>query len=106
MHSKGVKDSELHAEHLNDITQDNLASLANQEEHVEGKIQSARQHPLATLWSLYAVWCVLLVSFENQAAGNIIGVPEFRKDFGYAYNGDWVLHADWQSAFQGAPVAS
>ena len=100
------KEDGLHAEHLADISHDNLARLANQEEHELGKLRSIREYPLATLWSLYAVWCVLLVSFENQAAGNIIGVPEFRKDFGYAYDGGWVLHADWQSAFQGAPVAS
>lgn len=57
------------------------------------------------------VWVVLLVSFENQAAGNVIGIPEFRKDFGYKFTGpdgevSYVLDAKWQSAFQGAPVAS
>lgn len=106
MGPSGEKADDLKVEHLDAVTEDNLAHLANEEEHELGKLASLRKFPLASLWSLYAVWCMLLVSFENQAAGNIISIPEFRKDFGYAYQGGWVLHADWQSAFQGAPVAS
>ncbi|KAF4982704.1 hypothetical protein FZEAL_1731 [Fusarium zealandicum] len=93
------------AEHIDGDNND-LAHLANQEEHEIGKFASMKKYPLACLWSLYAVWCILLVSFENQASGNIIGIPEFRKDFGYAFGDGYVLQADWQSAFQGAPVAS
>ncbi|PVH98829.1 general substrate transporter [Periconia macrospinosa] len=88
-----------------------LGHLANAEEHEVGKLASFRKYPRACLWSLYAVWLVLLVSFENQAAGSVIGIPEFRKDFGYEVVdakgvSTWVLDAKWQAAFQGAPVAS
>ncbi|SPO03170.1 related to maltose permease [Cephalotrichum gorgonifer] len=93
------------AEHIDDAD-DILAHLANQDEHDLGKFESMRRYPLALFWSIYAVWCVLLVSFENQAAGNIISVPRFRKDFGYEFEGGYVLDAGWQSAFQGGPVAS
>ena len=92
------------AEHEEDPS--TIAHLANQEEHEHGKLASISNQPLATLWSVFAVWCVLLVSFENQAAGNIISVPRFRQDFGREFDGDYVLDANWQSAFQGAPVAS
>lgn len=61
---------------------------------------------MSCLWCLYAVWCVLLVSFENQASGNILGIPRFREDFGTAFEGGYVLPAEWQAAFSGAPVAS
>ncbi|CAI6087915.1 unnamed protein product [Clonostachys chloroleuca] len=95
------------AEHVDVLpVQEELANIANQEEHDLGKLESIKKYPSAFLWSLYAVWCVLLVSFENQASGNIIGVPEFRKDFGHPYEGGYVLDSSWQSAFQGAPVAS
>ncbi|KAK7422708.1 hypothetical protein QQX98_001496 [Neonectria punicea] len=93
------------AEHLDTVDND-LAHLANQEEHELGKLDSIKKYPLACAWSLFAVWCILLVSFENQAAGNIISIPEFRKDFGEEVDGNYVLYAKWQSAFQGAPVAS
>ncbi|KAF1967930.1 maltose permease MAL31 [Bimuria novae-zelandiae CBS 107.79] len=61
-----------------------LGHLANQEDHEVGKLASFRKYPWACAWCIYAVWCVLLVSFENQAAGNVISIPEFRKDFGRA----------------------
>lgn len=96
----------LDAEHLDNVADDSLAHLANQEEHEGNKWQAIRKYPRAFFWSIFAVWCMLLVSFENQAAGNIIGIPEFRKDFGHEFEGTYVLYAKWQSAFSGAPVAS
>jgi hypothetical protein len=88
-----------------------LGHLANQEDHEAGKLASFRKYPWACAWSIYAVWVVLLVSFENQAAGNVIGIPQFRKDFGHPFTAadgtvSYVIDAQWQSAFQGAPVAS
>ncbi|KAK5199007.1 hypothetical protein LTR92_001478 [Exophiala xenobiotica] len=98
---KGIHDA--HEERLAD---DQLGHLANQEDHQLSKIQAIKQNPRAFLWCLYAVWTVLLVSYENQASGNILGIPQFRKDFGSFYGGNYVLSAKWQSAFSGAPVAS
>jgi hypothetical protein len=92
-----------------------LGHEANAEDHDIGKVESFRKYPWACGWCIYAVWVVLLVSFENQAAGNVIGIPEFRKDFGREFvtenaEGEveitYVIDAIWQSAFQGAPVAS
>jgi hypothetical protein len=88
-----------------------LGHLANQEDHEVGKLASFRKYPWSCAWSIYMVWVVLLVSFENQAAGNVIGIPEFRKDFGNQFIAEdgtvsYVIDARWQSAFQGAPVAS
>ncbi len=48
----------------------------------------------------------MLTSFDNQASGTVIGIPQFRKDFGTPFGGDYVLPAKWQSAYNGAPVAS
>ncbi|KAF2800263.1 general substrate transporter [Melanomma pulvis-pyrius CBS 109.77] len=92
-----------------EITQ--LGHLANAEDHDVGKLASFRKYPWACAWCIYSVWVVLLVSFENQASGNVIGIPEFRKDFGHKFvaadgSVSYVIDAIWQSAFQGAPVAS
>jgi hypothetical protein len=92
-----------------------LGHEANADNHDVRKMESFRKYPWACGWCIYAVWVVLLVSFENQAAGNVIGIPEFRKDFGREFmtanaEGEvevtYVIDAIWQSAFQGAPVAS
>ncbi|KAF2018163.1 general substrate transporter [Aaosphaeria arxii CBS 175.79] len=93
---------------LNSDSAAQLGHLANAEDHETGKLASFKKYPWACLWSLYAVWLVLLVSFENQAAGVVISIPEFRKDFGHPLpdGSGYVIEANWQSAFQGAPVAS
>lgn len=80
--------------------------LMNQEDHEKSKWQAIKSQPWAFAWCLFGVWLSLLVSFENQAAGIVIGIPQFRKDFGSFYEGNYVLPAKWQSAFSGAPVAA
>jgi len=82
-----------------------LAHLATQEDHEESKWQSIRNNPWAFAWCMFAVWVTLLVSYENQAAGTVLGIPQFRKDFGHYYEGNYVIDAKWQSAFSGAPTA-
>lgn len=79
---------------------------ADAEAHQETIFQAIKRRPKAFLWCLYAIWVLLLTSYDNQAGGVVIGIPAFRKDFGTAFNGDYVLPAKWQSAYSGAPVAS
>ncbi|KAL3293602.1 mfs hexose transporter [Colletotrichum asianum] len=99
------KNNTDHLEHPNEARAQ-LANLGNAEEHELGKWESLRKYPKASFWCVYAVWCVLVLSFENQAGGSILSIPEFRKDFVRFYDGDYVLDTKWQSAFNGAPVAS
>jgi MFS family permease len=82
------------------------AHMSNHEEHQTGVFQSFVRYPGACVWCVYAIWCITLLSFDVQAAGAVVGIPEFRKDFGYEYEGDYVLPARWQSAFGGAPIAT
>ena len=86
--------------------QGHRSHLLSQEEHETSKWQAIKRNPTAFAWCIFAVWTILLVSFENQASGNVLGIPKFRKDFGYAFEGDYVLPAKWQSAFSGGSVAS
>ncbi|KAL3457585.1 major facilitator superfamily domain-containing protein [Aspergillus heterothallicus] len=69
------------------------AHMSNHEEHQTGIFQSFVRYPGA------CIWCITLLSFDVQAAGAVVGMPEFRKDFGYEYEGGYVLPAKWQSAF-------
>lgn len=83
-----------------------LAHLADQHDHEGSILHSFVRYPWASAWCVYACWCIILLSFDVQAGGAVVGIPQFRKDFGYAYNGDYVLSANWQAAFGGAPTAS
>lgn len=82
------------------------ARVTDQGDREATKWQTIRRNPRVFLWCLYSVWAVLLVSYENQASGVVISIPQFRKDFGSFFDGDYVLSAQWQAAFSGAPVAS
>lgn len=82
------------------------AHLANEEDHQMSKWQTIKNNPRLFFWCMYGVWLSMLVSYEGQAAGNVVGIPTFRKDFGYAYEGGYVLPANWQSAFSGGPTAA
>ncbi|EOD51681.1 putative mfs hexose transporter protein [Neofusicoccum parvum UCRNP2] len=101
------EETAAHIENVDSTDTDAEAGhLADQEDHHLSKREAIRHQPLAFAWCIFAVWTTLLVSFENQASGTVIGIPQFRKDFGNLYNGDYVIPANWQSAFSGAPVAS
>lgn len=92
--------------HAEGLTADVLAQSADQEEHRLGAWASAKSYPWACAWCVYACWCVVLLGFDAQAAGAIVGIPQFRKDFGYEFGGEFVLEAHWQSLFNAAPVAA
>jgi MFS transporter, SP family, general alpha glucoside:H+ symporter len=85
---------------------EDVAHLTNQEDHEISKWQAIRHHPWSFGWCLFAVWVTLLVSYENQASGTVLGIPQFRKDFGSYYQGDYVIPAGWQAAFGGGAVAT
>ncbi|KAF9878323.1 MFS hexose transporter [Colletotrichum karsti] len=83
-----------------------IGHAAIAEDAEETPLQAIKNQPWAFAWCLYAIYVLVLTSFDNQAGGSILGIREFRKDFGSPYNGDYVLPAKWQSAYSGAPVAS
>lgn len=83
-----------------------IGHLANAEDHQESVLQAIANQPWTLVWCVYAIWVLILTSFDNQAGGTVIGIPQFRKDFGSPFNGDYVLPASWQSAYSGGPVAS
>ena len=100
---KGVS---MMVEHHDQYHKEKYGHIANQEEHEETALLSLRRHPKTIMWCVFALWVLLLSSFDNQAGGVVIGVPEFRKDFGSAFEGNYVLPAEWQSAYSGGPTAS
>ncbi|KAJ0158477.1 Alpha-glucosides permease MPH3 [Colletotrichum tanaceti] len=92
--------------HLELSADSQLAQAADFEDHELGIWKSFVRYPWASAWCVYACWTIILLSFDVQAAGAVVGIPEFREDFGYAFEGDYVLPAVWQSSFSGAPVAT
>ncbi|EED16606.1 sugar transporter, putative [Talaromyces stipitatus ATCC 10500] len=53
-----------------------LVYLANEEDHALNKWASVKKYPWSFFWCNFAIWCILLVSFENQVSGNVTGIPD------------------------------
>lgn len=45
-----------------------------------------------------------MFGYDSLAGGVVIGIAAFRKDFGYPYDGDYVVAAHWQLGFQAATL--
>ncbi|EXJ75325.1 uncharacterized protein A1O5_02021 [Cladophialophora psammophila CBS 110553] len=103
---EAVRKEKLSIDHLEVTADEQLGHLANQEDHELGVWESLKRYPWSCAWCVYACWSIVLAAFELQAAGSVLGIPEFRKDFGSYFEGNYVLPAEWQSAFNAAPVAS
>ena len=86
--------------------EEQVANITTGLDHHETVVQAIKNHKGTVAWMIYGIWLVLTASFDNSAAGGVVSIPGFRKDFGYLYNGEYVLHAKWLSAFNGGPAAS
>jgi len=86
-------------------TQARAGYIGNQEDHQQTIRQVFRENKVTVAWCIYVWWLLLVTAFDNQAGGFVLSIPQFRKDFGYAFEGNYVLPAEWQSAYSGGPVA-
>jgi MFS transporter, SP family, general alpha glucoside:H+ symporter len=93
------------AAHSEEVRND-LANIIEQEDHETNKIQAIKRHPWAFFWAVYGAWQIMLLAYENNAAGLVTGIPRFRQDFGFEFEGQYVLPAAWQAAHSGGPIAS
>ncbi|KAJ5758457.1 hypothetical protein N7520_005613 [Penicillium odoratum] len=59
----------------------------------------ARHHPAILWWCFYWAMAAVGWGFDAQINGAMISVAAFRRDFGHIVDGEAVLPADWQIAF-------
>jgi len=83
-----------------------LAHLSAQNDHDQTVSEALLASPWTIVWLCYGIWIIVCCSFDGNAGSIVVGIPKFREDFGYRYQGNWILPADWQSAFSGGPAAT
>jgi hypothetical protein len=71
------KANATYLEHVDEVA----GHAANQDDHDITAIEAAKKYPMTVLWCAYAIWILVLNSYENQAGGSVLGIPQFRKDF-------------------------
>lgn len=69
-------------------------------------LQACTLYPSAIFWSAFVSMGVIMLAFDPQLLGNLYAMPQFRKDFGYLYQGDlYIISAPWQTGLSmGNPV--
>ncbi|KAH8172507.1 sugar transporter domain-containing protein [Sarocladium implicatum] len=68
-------------------------------EHETTVKQVFRNHPQMVWWCFYWAMASVGWGFDAQVNGGMLAVRSFRRDFGYYFQGEPVLPAPWQSAF-------
>ncbi|RXG50444.1 hypothetical protein VDGE_04820 [Verticillium dahliae] len=82
-----------------DDTKEGMSTSANQQEH-ELTLKTVFKHHKAVIWwCFYWAMCAIGWGFDAEINGAMISVAVFRRDFGYVVDGEAILPADWQSAF-------
>jgi MFS family permease len=86
------------------VAQEELAE-AMRIEHELTFVEAAKLYPKAIGWSLFVSIGVIMLAFDPQLVGNLFASPQFQKDFGYLYKGEYIISAPWQTGLSmGNPI--
>ncbi|OAQ76884.1 MFS maltose permease MalP [Purpureocillium lilacinum] len=67
--------------------------------------QALRLYPKAIGWSAFVSMGVIMLAFDPQLIGNLYATPQFQRDFGYEFEGEYVIDASWQTGLSmGNPI--
>jgi MFS transporter, SP family, general alpha glucoside:H+ symporter len=67
-------------------------------EHKMSLWESLNMYPTAVGWSMFFSLGTIMTAFDPQLLGNLYATPAFQRDFGYLYNGSYIISAPWQTA--------
>jgi hypothetical protein len=73
-------------------------------QHSLTRKEAIKEHWKPITWCLYMFFTCVMYGFDSLAGGVVVGITEFRKDFGHPFAGDYVIDADWQLGFQAATL--
>jgi MFS transporter, SP family, general alpha glucoside:H+ symporter len=77
---------------------DEEAREATDIEHNMSLWKSLKLYPTAVGWSMFFSLGTIMTAFDPQLLGNLYATPAFQRDFGYLYNGSYIISASWQTA--------
>ncbi|KAH0602600.1 uncharacterized protein H6S33_008681 [Morchella sextelata] len=94
------KEAATQLDHVEDSAKDQtLFDEETRREHEQTFRDALRDERGVILWATVFAAAALSWGFDAQVNGAAISVNSFRRDFGYMYNGQAVLPANWQTAF-------
>lgn len=73
------------------------AQIATNAEHNMTPWQALKTYPTAAAWSVFFSLGTIMTAFDPQLLGNLYATPAFQRDFGYKYQGNFIISAPWQT---------
>ncbi|RDL39429.1 putative maltose permease [Venustampulla echinocandica] len=74
-------------------------------EHNLGFWTAVKQYPTAIFWALFFCISVIMAGFDAQLITSFYALPAFQRRFGYEYEGEYIIPAEWQTALgMGNPI--
>lgn len=78
---------------------------ATADEHNLTFSQAIRLYPKAVAWSMFFSLGIIMTAFDPQLLGQLYATPRFQRDFGYKFEGEWIISAPWQTGLSmGSPI--
>jgi MFS transporter, SP family, general alpha glucoside:H+ symporter len=81
------------------------SEIATNAEHSLSVPAALRIYRRATFWSLFFCIGQMMTAFDPQVLGNLFAMPTFQRDFGYKFEGEYIITAPWQTGLSmGLPI--
>ncbi|TIA38959.1 hypothetical protein D6C78_03627 [Aureobasidium pullulans] len=96
---KAIEVADLHLEDSHEVAKNSALRADDELEHQLTVAYVVKHHKTLIWWTFYWAMCAVGWGFDAQVNGAMISVPAFRRDFGYIFEGEAVLPARWQTAF-------
>ncbi len=84
---------------------DATLAAAIQYEHSLTFWEAVKLYPAAIGWSAFVSLGVIMLAFDPQLLGNFAAMNQFTSDFGYLFEGNYIISAPWLTGLSmGNPI--
>ncbi|TVY19948.1 Maltose permease MAL31 [Lachnellula arida] len=81
------------------------ALYAMETEQRMGFFEGLKLYPAAVAWSIFFSLGIIMTAFDPQLLGSLYATPAFQMDFGYLFEGSYIVSAPWQTGLgMGNPI--
>jgi SP family general alpha glucoside:H+ symporter-like MFS transporter len=81
-----------------DVDIKDAANVATDVEHQMSVMEAFRTYPMAVVWSMLFCVCIVMDGYDSDLITNLYGLPAFQRQYGYLFQGKYVVSAPWQTA--------
>jgi MFS family permease len=86
------------------VATSSLAARFEHRQHSLTRWEAIKENKLPLAWCMYCFFLCVTWGFDGLAGGVVVSIAEFREDYGTAFDGDYVVDANWQLGFQAATL--